>query len=207
MGNRILYVARHGEQTDPTAEDPDLSDRGRQQATLLGQRLAGTTFASIRHSPARRTTQTAELVSLHLPGVPVEADGLLTDVVPSIPDPELVAELFTPAHAEFFAAISDEERHNGPAQAAAMLANYTGPGDGEATRRDLVITHNFAVAAFVRHALDAPDWRWMGLNSYTAGLTTVLYRPDRPATLVSFNDVGHLPPGLRGQDHAADIRV
>jgi probable phosphoglycerate mutase len=46
---------------------------------------------------------------------------------------------------------------------------------------------------FVRHVLDAPTWRWIGLNQENCGLTIVQWDTDRPPTLVCFNDVGHLP--------------
>jgi serine/threonine-protein phosphatase PGAM5 len=62
---------------------------------------------------------------------------------------------------------------------------------------DLIITHNFLAGWFVRHALDAPEHRWLGLNHGNCALTVILYRPDRPPALLSFNDVGHLPAELR----------
>ena len=42
---------------------------------------------------------------------------------------------------------------------------------------------------FVRDALDAPVWRWLGLNLANAGLTIIRYQPGQPAKLAGFNDV------------------
>lgn len=70
---------------------------------------------------------------------------------------------------------------------------------------ELIVTHNFLIGWFVRHALDAPDERWMGLNQCNGGLTVILYRTGQPASLVSFNDVGHLPPSLRWTGFPAEI--
>ena len=45
---------------------------------------------------------------------------------------------------------------------------------------------------FVRHVLDAPVWRWIGLDQANCAITIVQWESDRPPTLVSFNDTGHL---------------
>jgi probable phosphomutase (TIGR03848 family) len=81
-----LVLARHAvtAQTGPLlsgrAPGIDLSDRGREQAEALGQRLAELPVAAVYASPIERTTQTAEAVARHhdlavlaLPGV-IEAD-------------------------------------------------------------------------------------------------------------------------------------
>ncbi len=81
-----LILARHAvtAQTGPLlsgrAPGIDLSDQGREQAKVLGERLAGLPVAVVYASPIERTTQTAEAVAHHhgltvqaLPGV-IEAD-------------------------------------------------------------------------------------------------------------------------------------
>ena len=59
-----------------------------------------------------------------------------------------------------------------------------------------IITHNFAIAWFVRAVLDAPQWRWLTINQAHCGLTVLAQRPGRPWTLVS-HDLSHLPMELR----------
>ncbi len=61
----------------------------------------------------------------------------------------------------------------------------------------MLVTHAFQVAWLVRHALDAPPARWLGLNSGNAALTVIEYRDGLPPTVVLFNDMGHLPGDLR----------
>ena len=81
-----LLLARHAvtAQTGPMlsgrAPGIDLSDKGREQAKALGERLAGLPVAVVYASPIERTTQTAQAVAEHhgltvqaLPGV-IEAD-------------------------------------------------------------------------------------------------------------------------------------
>ena len=73
-------------------------------------------------------------------------------------------------------------------RAAVEHFGVTGADD----RHELLITHNFVIGWFVRHVLDAPVWRWIGLNQANCAITIVQWDSDRPPTLVSFNDIGHL---------------
>lgn len=64
-----LYLVRHGA-TNLTAEDrfsgaagADLSDEGRRQAQLLGERLRGEGLRSVYCSPLSRTVETATIIS------------------------------------------------------------------------------------------------------------------------------------------------
>lgn len=75
----------------------------------------------------------------------------------------------------------------------------TGPED----RYELLITHAFVIGWFVRHVLDAPEWRWIGLNHTHCGITVVQWDSERPPVLVSYNDTGH----LAGQDAGDPVRL
>jgi serine/threonine-protein phosphatase PGAM5 len=126
-------------------------------------------LAAIFHSPLLRAVQTSRMIAESLPGVPIGAAEELGDYLPPVPDaPSAYAGLV-----ERFAIPSKEKRH------------------------ELIVTHNFLVAWFVRDALGAPPARWLGLNQGNCALTVIRYRPDRPPALITFNDGGHLPPELR----------
>ncbi len=60
-----------------------LSETGRRQAQLLGERLAEAGITRISHSPLARAAETASIVAAALPGVPVEAAEELTDSDPT----------------------------------------------------------------------------------------------------------------------------
>jgi probable phosphoglycerate mutase len=197
MANRILYLARHGE----AAADGRLTEIGRKQARLLGERLAGVPFAAVHHSPVSRAAQTAALIAEALPAVPVVADETLGDYVPPVPAPATLPAIF----ATFLASFSAEELAEGAKLAARALDRHAGPA--ETATRELIVTHNFVVAWFIQRALDAPDWRWLGLNLSNCGLTVIVYRDDRPPTLVVVNDMEHLPPALRWTGFPPDQHV
>ncbi|MFG2048591.1 histidine phosphatase family protein [Micromonospora sp. NPDC048935] len=214
MVTRVLYLTRHAEQdltelgeSDAGEPDTGLTERGRRQAVLLGERLRGRRFAAVHHGPLRRAAQTAELVATSLPEVPVYATELAGDHLPHDTDP---ADL-PPAYAKFLAQFTAAERVDGPRVTAAAVRRFAGPvgaaAAGDEPVRELVVTHTFLIAWLVRHALDAPEWRWLGLNLHNAGLTVIRYPSAGPPNLVAVNDVAHLPPELRGTGLPPDYLV
>ncbi len=157
--------------------------------SLLGPRLAGVPFAAIHHSPLPRAAQTAELLAGYLPDVPSHACDLVADRTP-LPLPGQRHE-YPERYRAFLDGVPADERDEGAVRVQAAVEHFG--VTGEADRHELLVTHNFVIGWFVRHALDAPAWRWIGLNQANCGLTIVQWQDDRPPTLVTFNDVGHLP--------------
>jgi probable phosphoglycerate mutase len=101
--------------------------------------------------------------------------------------------------------VTADEYAEGAKLAAAAIEQHAHPAAADC--HELIVTHSFLVAWFVRHALDAPDWRWLGLNAANCALTVILYRAARPATLISFNDMSHLPPELRWTGFPPELQV
>jgi serine/threonine-protein phosphatase PGAM5 len=187
-----LYLVRHGEHRDAEhgVSDGPLSPRGRRQAELLAGRLGGVPFTTVRHAPSASATETARILADRLPAIAPEPSALLFDCVPSGPG-EDVPHAFD----SWFASVTPAEVEAGRAQMEDALAEFVQPGGHE--RHDLLITHNFVIAAFVRAAMDGPEWRWLGLNQAHCGLTVLRVRSGRPITLVAHNDLAHLPVELR----------
>jgi serine/threonine-protein phosphatase PGAM5 len=202
MANRLLYLARHGESEATQAANPEngeLTEIGRQQSELLGKRLQGIPFAAIHHSPWTRAAQTAAIVAEHLPGIPLLSSDLLQECIPAVPD----RQRLTPSQAEFFDHLPKQRVAAGPAQAAAAIQAYTGLVTED--RRDLIISHGNLINWFVAQALEAPDQAWLNMLDYSCALTVIMYFPDR-TRLISYNDMGHLPPSMRGTDYPLEAR-
>ncbi|MEV7027920.1 histidine phosphatase family protein [Kitasatospora sp. NPDC093558] len=199
---RYLYLVRHGE---ALPDESGLSEVGRRQASLLGRRLAGRPITAVHHGPLARAAQTAGLIAEHLPAVSVQACDAAGDYVPYVPGR---AELPSDGADHFLRFLAQAEPHaSGPELARQAVASFTGPVAGDQERHELVVTHNFLIAWLVRHALDAPAWRWLGLNHGHASLTVIRYAPGRPASPLVVNDLGHLPEDLRWTGFPPGYRV
>ncbi|TDD58781.1 histidine phosphatase family protein [Kribbella antibiotica] len=182
-----LYLARHAE---ALPDESGLTDRGRDQAARLGQRLKEIPFTTIHHSPLPRAVQTARLLNHQ---APLQASEEAGDHIPYVP---LRNELPTDSadyYLDFLHQATPEELAQGPHIAERAVARFTGPST---SNHELLITHNFLIAWLVRDALDAPPWRWLTLNHSNCGLTVIRYTPNRPAALLMFNDESHLPAGI-----------
>ncbi|MDR2294753.1 MAG: histidine phosphatase family protein [Microbacterium sp.] len=187
-----IYMVRHGEQQDAEygLDDGPLSARGRRQAELIAERLSGVPFDAVSHSPLVRAAETARVIADRMPAIDPQPNALLFDCVPTGMTED------TPASYEsFFGSITDAETEAGHAQMSDAVGEFLvrKPGDVH----ELLITHNFVIAWFVREVLGAPEWRWMTLNQANCGLTVLAQKPGRPWTLVSHNDLSHLPFELR----------
>ncbi len=187
-----LYLVRHGEQQDAEHGLPDgpLSPRGIRQAQLIAERLGGVPFTSAWHSPLQRAADTAAIIAERMPAITPEPSPLLFDCVPSGPSPE------TPSSYDpFFRSVTPAEIEAGRAQMEDATAEFL--QSSTVDRHDLLITHNFVIGWFVREVLGAPDWRWVSINQANCGLTVLQQKAGRPWTLVTHNDLGHLPVELR----------
>lgn len=187
-----IYLVRHGEQQDAEhgVEDGPLSSRGRRQAGALADRLSGIPFDAVWHSPLQRTSETARLIAERMPAIAPQPHALLFDCVPTGMTEETPA-----AYEPFFGAVTDDQIEAGRAQMADAMGEFLVRKQDDV--HELLITHNFVIAWFVREVLDAPEWRWMTLNQAHGGLTVIAQKPGRPWTLVTHNDVAHLPVELR----------
>jgi serine/threonine-protein phosphatase PGAM5 len=190
--SHFIYLVRHGEQQDAEFGLPDgpLSERGKLQAAAIADRLAHVPFTGAWHSPLQRAAETAQIIETRLGGVRSEQSHLLFDCFPSGPSPDM-PHAFEP----FFGGVTSDEIEAGSAQMADAVTEFLAPAMGD--RHDLLVTHNFVIGWFVREVLDAPRWRWLGINQANAGLTIIRVRSAKPPVLVTHNDLGHLPAELR----------
>ncbi|MFD4972811.1 histidine phosphatase family protein [Streptomyces sp. NPDC058424] len=201
---RYLYLARHGE---ASADETTLTESGRRQASLLGERLRSTPLSAIHHGPLPRARLTAQLISAQLGDVPLHPSEPAGDYVPHLPAKEELPPDAADAMLGFLARVPEEERDRGPALAREALAEFTGPVDGDRPRHELVVTHNFLIGWLVRAALDAPEWRWMGLDHGNAALTVIRYAPGRPSSVLVHNDMRHLPAELRWTGFPPELHI
>lgn len=187
-----IYLVRHGEHQDAEhgLTDGPLSPRGQRQAEAIAARLSGLPLDAVWHSPLLRAAETARTIAERLPSVEPEPSALLFDCVPTGPTEETPS-----AYEPFFGSVTDAEIEAGRAQMIDAIGEFLVRKTGDV--HEVLITHNFVIAWFVREVLGAPEWRWMTLNQAHCGLTVIAQKQGRPWSLLTHNDLGHLPFELR----------
>lgn len=187
MGLRLLYLVRHGQYH--TQEDSpkygQLTPLGRRQARRLGKRLASVEFDVMHHSDMARATETAAVIAKELPAkLPTRSSKLLREGIPTAPVPGV------PNHTRA------EARRVRIRMDAAFERYFRRPRSGD--RYELLVAHGNIIRYLVRRAMGDPIAKWTRMNITQCGLTVIAIGPRRGrVVLMSFNDVGHLPPKMR----------
>ncbi|MEU9609431.1 histidine phosphatase family protein [Streptomyces sp. NPDC048057] len=194
MATRHLYVVRHG-MADAFGE---LTDVGRQQSALLAERIAALPVDAVWHSPLPRAVRSARIVGERLGGVPVREAAELVDHVPYVPTD------VPPAWAGFFDGYDPVEADAEARIADALVDRFARPAARET--HEVLVTHAYQVAWLVRHALDAPPVRWLGLSCGNAALTAIDYADGAAPRVLTYNDMGHLPDDLRWTGFGPGVR-
>jgi serine/threonine-protein phosphatase PGAM5 len=190
--SHFLYLVRHAEPRDAEhgLRDGPLSERGKRQAKAIAERLSGVPFTDTWHSPLDSATETATIMAETMPSLDPRPSALLFDCIPSGPTPDM-----PPAFLPFFGSVRTAEVEAGQAQMADAVDEWLTPSRED--RHDLLITHNFVIAWFVREVFLSPSWRWLGINQAHGGLTIIRVRSAKSPELIAHNDLAHLPVELR----------
>jgi probable phosphoglycerate mutase len=204
IATRYLYVVRHGE---ALPDESGLSENGRRQSILLGHRLRNRPISVVFHGPLPRAVQTARLIAEQLGRVDLNVSEAAGDYIPHCPQRDELPPDSADYLLRFLDQFTAEERERGPTLARQALEQFTGPVSGNEERHELVVTHNFSAGWLVRHALDAPKWRWLGLNHGNAALTVIRYTPGQLSSMLVYNDMQHLPAELRWTGFPPELRL
>lgn len=192
---RLLYLARHAEPEDDGAR---LTSIGVRQAEHLGSRLAPLSVGRVMHGPLPRAAETARVVAEQFEQIPsLSENEAAGDYVPHLPSRDEVPDDWADAVLAFLADVSEDEASHGERLGAQAIDLLAGPAVGGRAPVDVVITHAFTIGWLMRHALDAPAWRWFPPSQCHAGLTVIKYEFRGPPTIMVANDVAHLPADLR----------
>jgi serine/threonine-protein phosphatase PGAM5 len=63
-------------------------------------------------------------------------------------------------------------------------------------RHDVVVCHGNVIRYFVTKALKVDSMAWLGMSIGNCSLTVITIEADGGMKLLSFGDVGHIPPNL-----------
>ena len=188
--SRTIYLIRHGEYDHDDERDPDvgraLVPLGREQARLVGERLRDlpVELTSLHASTMTRARQTAEIVAGCLPDLELQLTRDLRECLPPTRRADVAAG-YDPAE---------------PPACAEQLARawercFT-PPDGR-DEHDVLVCHGNVIRWFVCRTLEVDPEAWLGMNIGNCSLTVIRVYGNDLRKLVSFGDVGHIPPALQ----------
>jgi 2,3-bisphosphoglycerate-dependent phosphoglycerate mutase len=127
-GASEIWLVRHGDcyEDDMSGEDPSLSDRGREQAARLAERLNRISYEAVYSSPLRRAAETARAITPQ-----VRLDERLVEVGTTLDEGQIqVTESSDSVLARMRAAVSD------------VVAAHPGG-------RAIVVSHGVAILGYV----------------------------------------------------------
>lgn len=191
MAARTVYLVRHGE-ADAWGQ---LTEAGREQSRLIGQRLAQLPIDVVWHSPLPRAVESAQIIAAQMPRVLVDEAAELVDHVPFVPN----RDRLSPSWVGFFDGYDQGEADAGRKTAGELAARFGSPnGRAQRPTQEVAVTHAYPIAWLVRDALCTPPERWMSLAGIAnTGLTVIELNEREPPGIVMVNDLSHLPTELR----------
>src|SRR5699024_524379 len=191
MAARTLYLVRHGA-ADALGQ---LTDEGRKQSRMIGQRLARLPIDVVWPSPLPRAVDSARIIAAEMPRVLIDEAAELVDHVPFVPNDEDLS----PSWVGFFDGYDRREADAGRRTADGLAARFGTPNSrAQRPTHEVAVTHAYPIAWMVRDALGAPPARWMSLAGLAnTSLTVIEHTDGEPAGVVMVNDMSHLPTELR----------
>jgi serine/threonine-protein phosphatase PGAM5 len=187
MATRTLYLVRHGyyDLTNSHKLGGSLTPIGVEQAQLTAQRFSALPITAIHCSTMPRAAETADIIAQELADVPCNRSRGLWECVPCIP----------PAWAEYFKGYSPESIARDKRQAEKAFDKYFKRAQGK-DKHEIVVSHGNLIRYFICRVLQVQPEGWGNMDMCNCGISKVLIRPDSRMTLVSHNDVSHLPEHL-----------
>jgi len=199
---RLLILVRHGQYNLAGTQDSEryLTDLGKEQADLTGQRLAEIRKhrekpgedgqvkkfnVSLVLSTMTRATETAQIILKHFPDIPWTACDLIREGAPCQPVPDASAHWNPDPHLFF------EEG----ARIEAGFRKYfhrADPGQKEDSV-ELLVCHGNVIRYFICRALQLPPQAWLRIAVHNGSFTTVSIQPTGRVSISGIGEVGHFP--------------
>lgn len=207
MGQRIIYMVRHG-QAEPHDLSPDspLTPLGKQQAQLVGQRLLQSPIHTIYYSSLRRAAETANIIATEFPNVPSHSSKLLWECPWRV-----MANAIEQVSARAVSHPLDPQTLDPQIQRLdqAFKHHFT-PTETDDDRHELLVCHGNVIRYFVCKALQISFTTFQHMEICNCSLSIVSIANTGRSILIAYNDVGHLPfstqtylryvPAIRGEE-------
>ncbi|XP_049520801.1 serine/threonine-protein phosphatase Pgam5, mitochondrial [Dermacentor silvarum] len=191
---RYLYLIRHGDFTFYEEPDRDrtLTELGRKQADLTGQRLKqlGIPFCQLTHSTMTRAVETAELIHRHLPRLPRFQCDLIREGEPMPPEPPF--GIWKPQSKVLDIFLTDGSRIEAGFRKYFHRASPSQKQDSH----EIIVCHANVIRYCICRALQIQPEAWSRMSLTNCSISVVKIAPSGRVTLRSLGDHGHLPVGF-----------
>lgn len=194
MGNRYLYLVRHG-QYDLEIHNElggGLTGIGREQAKATAEALSGLPIRAFYTSPTQRTQETAAILCERFEGLQPQIVPELVELIPSIPAQD--ESYFTSHFPSLNAARMDAAR---TVADAAFSRLFRPPDDPDDYPHEVVVCHGNIIRYFACMTLGVHVDTWTSMETNHCGITRCVIEQNGRMRLVSLNDIGHLPVALQ----------
>ncbi|VDD74347.1 unnamed protein product [Mesocestoides corti] len=187
--NRHIILVRHG-QYHYCEDDSDchLTELGRQQTDLTGQRLKQLNFPYTRifYSTMTRAVESTNEIIKYLPGVPATPCDFIREGAPFPPEPSVAN--WPPDGDEAF-------KKDGPRIESAFM-HYIHRADPSQTEDsyEILVCHANVIRYFVCRALQLPPEAWIRISLDHGSLTWLTIRPSGTVSLRWLGNSGYMPP-------------
>ncbi|GMR35406.1 hypothetical protein PMAYCL1PPCAC_05601 [Pristionchus mayeri] len=186
--SRTIVLIRHG-QYDEETKPHALTPLGREQAILVGKRLAHLAekkpIDEVIMSTMTRATETANLILEQLPSsVARSSDSCLEEGAPYPPEPSVGhwrphAKKFFSEGARIESAFRKYIHRASPRQKKNSI--------------DVIVCHANVIRYFICRALQFPPEGWLRMSLGNSSITVIVVRPEGSVSIRALGDVGHLP--------------
>jgi len=190
-GVRTLYLIRHGQYDQDDDRDPDIGKAlvplGIAQSKLVANRLKSlpVKMSLLISSTMTRARQTALIINQDFPELELQQSRLIRECTP----PTWREDIMEREEPEDLKICTDN--------LDAAFVKYFVPSPDEEDRNDIIVCHGNVIRYFITKVLKVETLSWLQMTTGNCGLTVVRIKPDGSMKLVSFNDMGHIPPNLR----------
>jgi len=190
-GVRTLYLIRHGQYDQDDDRDPDIGKAlvplGIAQSKLVANRLKSlpVKMSLLISSTMTRARQTALIINQDFPELELQQSRLIRECTP----PTWREDIMEREEPEDLKICTDN--------LDAAFVKYFVPSPEEEDRNDIIVCHGNVIRYFITKVLKVETLSWLQMTTGNCGLTVVRIKPDGSMKLVSFNDMGHIPPNLR----------
>lgn len=188
MGQRIIYMVRHGQvgsyEPLPDGLGSPLTPLGKQQAHLVGQRLRQSPIHTIYYSSLRRAAETATIIAAEFPNVPSHSSELLWECPWRV-----MANAIEHASAGTVSQPLDPQIQR---LEQAFEYHFT-PNQMDDDRHEILVCHGNVIRYFICQALQISFTTLQHMEICNCSLSIVSVASTGRSMLIAYNDVGHLP--------------